>query len=687
MYKSLSYFDPAFLKLLNPVIALAPYITEVDTQLPGASAGDTFQLGTAGSGYDFVVDWGDGVEEAYTGSPGVIPHIYPAPGIYEIQITGDFPFTRSYDGGDEQKITKIKQWGDIQWSSFSESYFGCANLEITALDAPDLTNVTDMNFAFFNCGNPNFGTAHDFDAWDVSNVTGTLAMFANTQFNQPIDSWDMNGVTTTNAMFNNAPFNQDISGWDMSTNGDAQSMFAGAFAFNQDISGWDMSSMFNTIGMFQGASSFDQDISGWNVSTVGVMNSMFAGASAFNQDLGAWNITGLNEAFGSPLIQVFQNSGMSLENYSRTLIGWANTVFANDNLPININMTEQNGMEYDNTILTVGGQFNDAVSARNYLTTTCGWLIDGDVEVPPFVIEVNTTTTGTGTVTDTNTFRLPTIGSGYDFVVNWGDGVTESYSGSPGNIDHVYASGGVKEIQITGTFPRIKFAFDGDRNKLTKVKQWGGIQWTSFLSAFHGCTNLQITADDAPNLSGVTSMQLAFSNCNNANFSTGHNWNVWNTSNITNMSVMFGGSSFNENIIDWDVSSVTDMSNMFSVSSFNQRIGQLFQGVGPQWDVSNVTNMGSMFAGTTPSPFMLFWDVSNVTNMGGMFQGITNTSLGIENWNVSNVINMNNMFLNASNFNINLSGWCVEQIPSQPPNFKTGSALTVDNTPNWGAPC
>jgi len=845
MYKSFSFQDPAFIKNIIAPVATAAYITEVDTQIAGASASDTFQLSTAGSGYNFQINWGDGVIETYTGSPGVIPHVYPAPGIYEIQITGDFPYTRSYDGGDELKITTIKQWGDIQWSSFGESYFGCNNLVITALDAPNLTNVTDMNFAFFNCGNPNFSTAHDFTAWDVSNVIGMLATFANTQFNEPIGSWDMNGVTITNAMFNNAPFNQDISGWDMSTNGDAQNMFAGNTAFNQDISGWNMSSMFNTISMFQGASSFDQDISGWNVSAVGVMNSMFAGASAFNQDLGTWNITSLNEAYGSPLIQVFQNSGMSLENYSRTLIGWANTVFANGNLPININMTEQNGMEYDNTILTVGGQFNDAVSARNYLTTTCGWLISDDVDVSPYIIEVDTSISG---VTASNTFRLPTTGSGYDFVVDWGDGTEQGYTGSPGNIDHVYASGGVKEIKITGTFPRIFFNNAGDRAKLTKIKQWGAIQWTSFDAAYRGCTNLQITALDAPNLSGVSVTRQAFTGCSNLNFSTAHNFNVWNTSAVSNMIAMFqgatnfnqpignwntsgvtqmssmfsGASSFNQPIGDWDVSNVIVMPSMFSgASSFNQPIGAwntvkvinmssmflnatafnqpiggwntaavtnmalMFSGASAfdrnigtwntgavtsmdrmfnfatafnnggnssisNWNVQNVTNMNQlfeqasvfnqplanwrtdsvtnmtgMFASTSAfnQPInrvsvsgVVYWDTSNVTAMGSMFSSATafnqnigawdvlnvtnmslmfdnasafnnGTSTSIGNWLTNNVTNMTRMFRNATVFNRNISGWCVQLIPTQPTDFKTGSALTNPNTPVWGAPC
>ncbi len=47
---------------------------------------------------------------------------------------------------------------------------------------------------------------------------------------------------------------------------------------------------------------------------------------------------------------------------------------------------------------------------------------------------------------------------------------------------------------------------------------------------------------------------------------------LWDVSNVTNMSCMFRESSFNQDISSWDVSNVTDMSSMFSESSFNQDI-------------------------------------------------------------------------------------------------------------------
>jgi hypothetical protein len=50
------------------------------------------------------------------------------------------------------------------------------------------------------------------------------------------------------------------------------------------------------------------------------------------------------------------------------------------------------------------------------------------------------------------------------------------------------------------------FGGAGDRLKLLDISQWGNIAWTSMANAFQGCSNLTISAVDAPNLSGVTNM-------------------------------------------------------------------------------------------------------------------------------------------------------------------------------------
>jgi surface protein len=151
----------------------------------------------------------------------------------------------------------------------------------------------------------------------------------------------------------------------------------------------------------------------------------------------------------------------------------------------------------------------------------------------------------------------------------------------------------------------------------------------------------------------------------------------WDVSNVTTMSYMFRNTPFNQDISSWNVSNVVNMSFMFRNSNFNQPINS--------WDVSSVTDMSFMFnqSDTFNQP-LDSWDVSSVTNMAYMFNSVPNFNQPIGNWDVSSVTNMNLMFYGATSFNQNLSGWCVTNIPTEPVDFSTNSALTTGNKPVWG---
>jgi len=84
--------------------------------------------------------------------------------------------------------------------------------------------------------------------------------------------------------------------------------------------------------------------------------------------LGSWSINNVTTMTG-----LFDSSGMSTENYSRTLIGWANSHFAG-NARNNVTLGAT-GITYNSTAYTTGNQFNDGVSARAYLVGTADWNI------------------------------------------------------------------------------------------------------------------------------------------------------------------------------------------------------------------------------------------------------------------------------------------------------------------------
>ena len=127
---------------------------------------------------------------------------------------------------------------------------------------------------------------------------------------------------------------------------------------------------------------------------------------------------------------------------------------------------------------------------------------------------------------------------------------------------------------------------------------------------------------------------------------------LWDVSNVTDMSDMFANSPFNQNISSWDVSNVTNMWCTFSRSTFNQDISS--------WDVSNVTNMSSMFSHSDFNQDISSWDVSNVENMSGMFFG-SPFNQDISSWDVSNVKEMEGMFA-FSAFNQDISSWDVSKV-------------------------
>ncbi|WP_434342358.1 BspA family leucine-rich repeat surface protein [Mycoplasma capricolum] len=127
----------------------------------------------------------------------------------------------------------------------------------------------------------------------------------------------------------------------------------------------------------------------------------------------------------------------------------------------------------------------------------------------------------------------------------------------------------------------------------------------------------------------ITSLNRAFHLNLNSQIT---NLDKWDTSNITNMSVMFAGAEkFNQDISKWNTLNVTDMSEMFfGANLFNQNLSS--------WDVSNVINMSFMFAYTKSFNQPIGnWDTSNATNMIGMFYNANSFVQDLSRWNVRNL--------------------------------------------------
>tara|TARA_R110001599_G_scaffold289804_1_gene492800 strand:+ start:2564 stop:3505 length:942 start_codon:yes stop_codon:yes gene_type:complete len=252
-----------------------------------------------------------------------------------------------------------------------------------------------------------------------------------------------------------------------------------------------------------------------------------------------------------------------------------------------------------------------------------------------FIISVKTDNTGTS---NNDQFTLPWIG---DYDVDWGDGNTDT--GQTGTTTHTYATAGTYDVSVTPTNNcRILFNSGGDRQKLLDVKNWGTGVWTSFTNAFTGCSVMDVTATDTPDLSIATAFNNIFRNClimvGNSSFEN------WNTSNITRPEGMFRAARlFNQNISTWNTSNFIRTDTMFfDARSFNQPIGS--------WNMSNVTQINNMFK-NNQSAFdqsLANWDITAITLAGSMF-----SSSG----------------LSTANYDATLIGWAAQSITN---------AVTVD---------
>jgi len=257
-----------------------------------------------------------------------------------------------------------------------------------------------------------------------------------------------------------------------------------------------------------------------------------------------------------------------------------------------------------------------------------------------FIIEVKTDNAGTS---NDNQFQFTGAQGDYDVVAKQNDIVVATFDNLSGEQTITLPSSGVYVLEVSAKevngFNGIRFNNGGDKLKITDIKQWGDVVWSSFLSAFRGCSNMLTTATDAPNLSNVTTMGSMFYSASSAN----PNVTNWDVSSVTSMFAMFfNASSANPDVTNWDVSSVTTMKSMFyNASSANPDV--------TNWDVSSVTNMDFMFRNATSANLdVTNWDVSNVTNMDFMFQGATSANPVTTNWDVSNVKNMGSMFENSN---------------------------------------
>ena len=354
------------------------FISEWDTTKAG-SASDTVILPLLSGGtYSGTINWGDGNESALSYVNRT--HVYSSSGVYTITISGTIEGFRFGNGGDKLKITNISNWGNLNITT-DQSFFGCANMNSSAVDAPTISTTT-LSYTFYGCSVFN-GVVN---GWDVSGVSNAERVFMlATSFNKDLSNWDTSSFTNISNMFTNAyAFNSSLANWDLSIVTDATGFLQGtAFDnnslnswnvsniqlfnnffretdFNQDISGWRLTSATRVDQMFYDNQYFNQDISGWGVSSVTRMDYFLFNGDAFDQDLSSWDINQVSN-FASFLQSAL---GLSTANYDALLIAW----------------DAQGAMSYSGTVNFGGSKYTSggaAEAARTSLISKWGGIVDG----------------------------------------------------------------------------------------------------------------------------------------------------------------------------------------------------------------------------------------------------------------------------------------------------------------------
>ena len=496
----------------------------------------------------------------------------------------------------------------------------------------NVSNVTDMSNMF--------GTARDFNQplnnWVTSKVTDMSGIFSMAEaFNQDINSWDVSKVTNMESMLNGAKvFNKPLNNWDVSSVTKMTSMFSGAEAFNQDITGWNVSAVTNMQSMFERALVFNQDIKGWNTRNVTDMRSMFKQAAAFDRNLGSLRIDALTNG-----TEMFASSGMSCDNYSKTLKGWAES----SNTPSNVNFITQTGIAYGRH----GKQY------RHKLTSLKNWTISGDnfdlacsigfITPDVFVTEWDMSKPAKDTRPDAAT-TLFTNFLGTNFVVEYINLADPTDKGIVTNANGTAGS----RFKLTGLSANAKYrliayanpgvpgsvftelnAINSDSKRLTKVNQWGINVWTLLSNAFRFCENMDVTATDTPNLSACQNLNAMFTSC----------------ASLVNANGSISG-----------------------------------------WNTQNVTSMGAMFAGATSFNKPLNFNTKKVTHMGLMFQGATSFNQPLDSFKINAISYMSDMFkdcgMSCENLSSTLDSWKTQAAALNKNNVPLGDISTVSNAYN-----
>ena len=454
----------------------------------------------------------------------------------------------------------------------------------------DMSNTTDLSSFGFSGGDQFSGKNYNINTWQISNKCTTLSYMFSTYRNAPglydsldqdLGHWDVSNVTAINQwMMNFYP----------GRTGSINFSTANYDSLLDITDGWgqDAGSVQSGVTLEMGTSQYNPGITvEGTTNNTGTATTIYDSTKNFTNEGNAGNI-----AVGDILYNKDTNQ------YSKVLSFGTYTVVTDQSI------WGSSGINY---------RVENSNAARGKIALiSAGWFInDGGAYIPPVTpLQLQFTV-----VSNTQTqIDIPYV-QGTSFTVDWGDGLTETSTGSNNRtLSHTYNDGNNNNVAN----PTVSINAQGDLNPLTgfsfgqsgggskalliDIPAWGNTPFTYVQSLLSGCNNLNtLSATDAPIItaSNFFSMFGSTGTLGNADLTS------WDVSSATYTGYMFSGSLFNGNISNWDVSNVTNMSYMFNSAAFSGNISS--------WDVRNVTDAGRQFIGMSGNPDITGWFYESLT--------------------------------------------------------------------------
>ena len=528
-----------------------PVYTEYFTMEIDATSEQTFEVPLDNSyDYHFIVYWGDGNTEVITTNSNV-QHIYDSPGTYTIKIDGEFPhiwfknLERVFGGGSHLMVTDVSNWGAIKWQTMEGAFYSCANMDISATDTPDLTNVESLEGMFEDCS-----MNADIGSWDVSGVKNLNHMFDGAwNFNQDISAWNVSNVTSMSWMFYDCPFNQNINAWDMSNVQDMSYMFYEAWEFNQPVN-FNTTNAINMSYMFANCDSLNQNII-LDTGNAQDISYMFTFCTSLNSTINIGDTTNVTNMEGMfYYCSVFNQSVSFLKTDGATNLSYLFSECWVFNQPVSHFNTSN--------VTNMAGMFSGCMgfnqSIDNFDTSKV-------TDMNSMLSAINSTFSNIS-VSNFDTSNVTNMAGMFAYSNNFNKSLSNFDTSNVTNMRAMFRS--------CSSFNQPLDNFDT-----------GKVTTMSYMFQSATAFDFQLSSFDTSN---VTTMESMFAYADSFNQSL----NNFDTGKVTTMRAMFqGADSFNQ-VLTFNTSEVTDMSYMFRYAdSFNQSLAA--------FDTSKVEYMRYMF--------------------------------------------------------------------------------------------